>query len=80
VSRLGFTGVYLFEIWVFSLIFVFSIFRIGHDGSVVDAIEDVLEREDLTLQQRREIAERIDRVTSGLKIGVDLNVEVFVEK
>lgn len=40
---------------------------------IVEAVEDVLEREDLTLEQRREIAETMS--SRGIEFAVDLDVE-----
>lgn len=41
---------------------------------LVDGLEDVLEREDLTLEQRREIAETLD--SRGISIDVELDVDI----
>jgi len=46
---------------------------------VMRALKSVLERDDLTLQQRREIAKEFDRETRGTNITVDLNVTVATE-
>lgn len=47
---------------------------------LVDALEEVLGREDLTARQRREIAETVDRATSGVSVEVDvLDVHVGAE-
>lgn len=46
---------------------------------VVEALQRVLVREDLTLQQRREIADEFDRVTRGVEIDVGLDVAVDVD-
>jgi len=43
---------------------------------VFAALQEVLERDDLTLQQRREIAQLFDREVRGAEISVDLDVEV----
>lgn len=46
-----------------------------HDvPELVDAVQDVLERDDLTLRQRKEIAETFDHAARGLEISVDLDV------
>lgn len=43
---------------------------------VFAALQDVLERDDLTFQQRREIARRFDRELRGAEISVGLDVDV----
>lgn len=47
---------------------------------VMNALAAVLERDDLTLQQRREIAEQFDQVTRGAEISVDLDVDVDLQE
>jgi hypothetical protein len=42
---------------------------------LLDAIEDVLQRADLTRTQRKEIAARFDRATSA-EVSVDLTVDI----
>jgi len=46
---------------------------------VMRALQSVLERDDLTLQQRREIAEQFDREMRGVEISVGLDVDVDLE-
>ena len=43
---------------------------------VMRALQSVLQRDDLTLQQRREIANEFDREMRGAEISVDLAVSV----
>lgn len=44
--------------------------------SIVRAVKEVLKRDDLTVSQRREIAERFDRAARGLDIIVEFDVQV----
>jgi hypothetical protein len=46
---------------------------------VMRALRSVLERDDLTLQQRCEIAEQFDREMRGVEISVGLDVDVDLE-
>ena len=46
---------------------------------VMRALQSVLERDDLTLQQRREIAEQFDREMRGTEVSVNLNISISVE-
>lgn len=42
--------------------------------ALIEAVQDVLSREDLTLKQRREIAERFNRGLRGMSIAVDESI------
>lgn len=48
-------------------------------AQLVDALADILSREDLTLQQRRDIARVLDDTTSDLSIAVNSTVTVEID-
>ncbi len=48
-------------------------------GQLADGIERILQREDLTLSQRREIASILDDTASVLSISFDAEVSVEIE-
>jgi len=47
--------------------------------AVLDAVSDVLNRDDLTAEQAREIAERFDRATRGVEIDAEREVSIDAE-
>ncbi|WP_340097660.1 DUF7692 domain-containing protein [Salinibaculum salinum] len=48
-------------------------------GQLADGIEEILQRDDLTVQQRREIASILDDTASVLSISCEASVSVEVE-
>ena len=48
-------------------------------GQLADGIERILQREDLTLQQRQEIASVLDETSSVLSISFDSEVSVEID-